>query len=268
MLPRLGTVVVLALTACPRGGPPPDPTGPTAGPDTGSGDAGDVDGRSTAGNATANNESAGESAGTGDGTGGPSEHPRKPSWWPDPNTQTWGLKWPPPRPEDWPQGKPWPPLREVGEDPKFWAELFGEDLDAERDPRFGRSGEDGEDLFRYNFDQIGLLDEDKKPGCGMHVMPVGGLRSRTSCTPFPEAEVRALCKIAFDQGGALRKCQNHCLRNERRCRRARLIEPPISSYWRCATFPCFEHYLDPTSCTNVAHQSDCFAFYICDCYEA
>lgn len=219
-------------------------------------------------------------AGTGgdetktDGSGGgstgsppPTEHPRKPSWWPDPDTQEYGLKWPPPKPENWPDDKPWPPLREVGEDPQFWADLWGKDLDAERDPRFRQSGEMGMDLFRYNFDRIYDQDTNKKPGCGMHMLSMGDLKTQPTCTPFPEADVRAHCKIAFDEVAAERKCANHCLRNERRCRRSRLIKPPTSAAWRCATFECFEHALDPDACQELSYQSDCWASYICDCWE-
>lgn len=191
---------------------------------------------------------------------------RKPNWWPD-EVSPWGEKWPPPRPDDWPEGKLWPPLKEVGDDPAFWAELWGEDIDPETDRRLTENGELGNDRFRYNFEQIGTLDDDVKPGCGLHVLVMLSWEPVTTCTPYPEAKIRQHCAVAFDQNAARQKCRRHCMRNERVCRRGRLIEPPISAYWRCSTFNCFDHWGAPEPCPEPVYHTDCAAFYICDCNE-
>jgi len=192
---------------------------------------------------------------------------RKPDWWRGPGKWKLGLKWPPPRPKKWPPDRLWPPLREVGDDPGFWTDLYGEYIDAKKDKRLGKSGEIGNERFRYNFREIGDLDVNVKPGCGLHILNMGRFKSRDSCTPYPEAEVRGHCELAFDEKAAERKCRRHCARNERRCRQGRLFPPPIYAYWRCATFKCFDHEVQEVACPNPSHQSDCFAFYLCDCYE-
>jgi len=192
---------------------------------------------------------------------------RKPSWWPDPKDSPYGLRWPPPKPDGWPDDKPWPPLKEVGEDPAFWTELYGEDIDTEKDKRLKRSGKLGNEKFRYNFERIYHLDRNKKPGCGMHVVAGWSQSTSNSCTPFPEAEVRAHCKIAFDEKTVLQQCRRHCMRNTRQCRLGRLIEPPFEAYWRCVTFPCYDHDGQPETCTDQRVLTDCAAFYLCDCYE-
>lgn len=192
----------------------------------------------------------------------------RPSWWPEKKTGRFanGLDWPPPKPGDWPPDKAWPPEPEIGEDPEFWTRLYGEEVDSAEDERLEENGEFGEMKFRYNFEAVQPYERTKEPGCGLFTFPLLSYRSAETCSPYPEETVRAHCREALDLDAAERQCQVVCIRNKRRCRRGRLIPPAFYATWGCDEVQLF----NPGGSGNpvrTAHQTYCFADYLCDCYE-
>lgn len=194
------------------------------------------------------------------------EDEKKPSWWPKNGKSRFkaGIDWPPPKPGGWPQDEEWPPPAEVGEDPEFWTELYGEDLDSDEDERLEESGSLGKMSFRYNFEVVESWEPEKRPGCGLFTFHLASYARAETCEPYPEEKVRAHCKIASDEQLALQTCRTICMRNKQRCRIGRLFEPAFHVAWGCRTSflpgPDFETF-------TTIFQTECFADYLCDCYE-
>jgi hypothetical protein len=188
----------------------------------------------------------------------PAADPRKPNWWPDP-PPSGGFPWPPPRPDNY-EGDEWPPLREVGENPQVWVDLYGERPDPTQDPRFAEPGHTARNGFYRNFKEINETDQ-KPPGCGLHLIRLFKGQFVETCDPFPQAVARQICPAVLDPDAADERCRVVCQNNPQKCRNDRVFTPPLEVSWNCVR-GCTE--APPTPCPDYVN---CAAYYLCDCFE-